>query len=816
MASAMVISDSFMESVAMQLWGEHQEYLKPEEFAGVQAAEQEFFRQADRVRAEDHGRAGSEVGTAAMAETSAAEPQRSGLALSGGGIRSASFSIGVLQALVSKGWLSRFDYLSTVSGGGYAGMSLSWWLHRGLPTVPTTNAGTGPDSFPFGARPRREGPRELSEREQAQNGILDFIRYHASYLNPTPRLHMGSFIAVVIRAASVSLFVHFMLLCGIFGILINAKLLGPPATVRDGVAGPEWLDLVNDFGNAFVFVGLTVGGFLFTSALIYSLWTFHSRGTLTYRARTNIQAVVGRITSLGCAILAFGLVPQMHAYLQTEAATLTTLWRGSDATDIGWENALVYGVLSTVAGALLGAQEGKAQASGTVYQIVSKVRAPLAVIFVCYGLLIGAYAVAFRIHTLSRGLWGPDVASTLGPAAAVLLMGLILGWFTNINYMGVHRMYRDRLMELFTPNHKAIRERRWTLASEADSTGIHDLCGLKENRPRRPYHLVNTNVVLVDSLRSKFRGRGGDSFLLSPLYCGSEATGWKRSDRYMNAENGRGMSIASAMAVSGAALNPHTGVGGAGPTRSRLVSLILSLLNLRLGYWAPNPSHEQSVVPNFILPGLKAALSGKALHEATKIIELTDGGHYENLGVYELLRRRLSLIVVCDAGADPAFEFADLANLVERARADFGAKIYFPEEHGLGGLVPRAQAGNSLEDRLCIAERGFAVGRIRYHGDSKEHPSGRIVFLKTTLIKDLPPDVVGYKLAHPLFPDESTGDQFFDETQFEAYRELGYRIGEQWLEHEAGRPMSDNLSLVEPHLERVATSVLDGLPVGNI
>lgn len=487
-----------------------------------------------------------------------------------------------------------------------------------------------------------------------------------------------------------------------------------------------------------------------------------------------------------------GLVPHMHRYLQSDAMHLASLWRGADSSESGWENALVYGVISTVFGALLGAQEGKAQASGGVLaRLFSKVRAPVAVALVVYGLLVGAFAVAFHLHALCHVLWGHGTLSALGPAIGVLLLGLLLGWFTNINYMGVHRMYRDRLMELFTPNHRAIREKRWTLASEADAVGIHQVCGLGAGQPMRPYHLVNTNIVLVDSERSKFRGRGGDSFTLSPLYCGSEATGWKRSDRYMNAENGRGMSIASAMAISGAALNPNTGVGGQGATRSRLVSLILSMLNLRLGYWAPNPRYDRSAVPNFILPGLSAGLSAGALNEKARIVELTDGGHYENLGVYELLRRRLSLIVVCDAGADPAFDFADLANLVERARADFGAKIYFPEERGLGALVPQDDGGDGLEKRLCVAPSGFAVGRIRYLGDPREKPSGRIIVLKTTLIKNLPPDVIGYKLANPSFPDQSTGDQFFNETQFEAYRELGYRIGEQWLDHEEGRLMSD-------------------------
>ena len=54
---------------------------------------------------------------------------------------------------------------------------------------------------------------------------------------------------------------------------------------------------------------------------------------------------------------------------------------------------------------------------------------------------------------------------------------------------------------------------------------------------------------------------------------------------------------------------------------------------------------------------------------------LSDGGHFENTGCYELIRRRVSFIVFSDAGQDPGYQFADFANLVRKARTDFGAEI---------------------------------------------------------------------------------------------------------------------------------------------
>jgi hypothetical protein len=67
----------------------------------------------------------------------------SGLAISGGGIRSASFGLGVMQSLVANNQLSKMDYMSTVSGGGYLGSALTWALKQG-----GKNAGTSPDNFP--------------------------------------------------------------------------------------------------------------------------------------------------------------------------------------------------------------------------------------------------------------------------------------------------------------------------------------------------------------------------------------------------------------------------------------------------------------------------------------------------------------------------------------------------------------------------------------------------------------------------------------------------------------------------------------------
>ena len=155
------------------------------------------------------------------------------------------------------------------------------------------------------------------------------------------------------------------------------------------------------------------------------------------------------------------------------------------------------------------------------------------------------------------------------------------------------------------------------------------------------------------------------------------------------------------------------------------------------------------------------------MNEKSKYVELSDGGHFENLAVYELIRREVDLIILCDGAADKDYKFKDFANLVEKVRLDFGARI----DINLDPIIPKT--GEDLSYGLeKIAEQGHAIGTIRYQTDKK----GVLIYMKTTLMRHLPADIYGYKLTHEHFPDETTGDQFFDERQFEAYRELGYQV----------------------------------------
>ncbi len=262
----------------------------------------------------------------------------------------------------------------------------------------------------------------------------------------------------------------------------------------------------------------------------------------------------------------------------------------------------------------------------------------------------------------------------------VIGLCLLFGFLSNLNKIGPHNVWRDRLMEAFMPDKKAVEENKWEPALEADGALMADMCQAPH---QRPYHIINTNIILANSPAVDFRARGGDNFIFSPLYFGSKATGWRLQLNDPN-ERKRDITLATAVSTSAAALNPNAGVSGAGVTRNMVVSRLLSLLNLRLGYWTINPKVDRyRLKPNFFVPGLTSEIFGRGLTEDNRYIQLSDGGHFENLAIYELIRRKLDLIIVSDGGADPSFNFDDLANAIEKVRVDFGTKISFIKDCGL-------------------------------------------------------------------------------------------------------------------------------------
>jgi hypothetical protein len=671
-----------------------------------------------------------------------------GLGISGGGIRSASVGLGVMQALVAapgKSVLSKIDYLSTVSGGGYIGSALTWFLHKGMPGG--GKAGTDPDNFPLG----QIGSGARSDPKG--NMILDFIRQHGNYLLPGAGLNGLSLLGVTVRSIFISLLVYLSLVTALMSILEYLNLF-KGYTLNSLFK----MNLINTPKIAlFIWLAIEVMIILAVTSLIFSLRTRLNLGSeRRYKDSITGQRFLGiawglifLFSILGSLYYLDKLIPGITAKFNTALSSITI------GSILGW-----------------------IQQKMTLKNRGSKSPGlPLpAIILGGFTLIYGLLFTAFQL----RCIFSHNYIYFIVLAALTLIFGTLV----NLNYVGLHRMYRNRLMEVFMPDAESVLKNQWTAANGADIELLENMCDIS----KRPYHLINTNIVLVNSPTAKYRGRGGDSFLLSPLYSGSDATGYIPTKDYMKRGN-RGMTLATAIAISGAAVNPHTGAAGRGPTRNILVSALLGILNLRLGYWAINPIHNKiiPVPPNFLKPGLNGDVLAGDLNEIKSDIQLTDGGHFENLALYELIRRKAKVVIISDGGADENYKFGDLANAIEKARVDFGVTIRFNEKYDLSRLLPgSAELGDKLFiDKFQLAESGFAVADIDYRDGNNTH--GTLIYLKTTLTKNLPADIYGYKSANESFPNQTTADQFFNEEQFEAYRELGYQLTWQMLNSDIGK-----------------------------
>lgn len=170
------------------------------------------------------------------------------------------------------------------------------------------------------------------------------------------------------------------------------------------------------------------------------------------------------------------------------------------------------------------------------------------------------------------------------------------------------------------------------------------------------------------------------------------------------------------------------------------------------------------------------------LNETHNWINLSDGGHIENLAGIELLRRRCRIVIIGDGEADPNLHFNGLATLIRFARLDLGIEIEIDTQKiHLKSHHP--------DDKYRESEEHFAVGRIRYPKTATTGAErGYLLYLKSSFTGDEDEVIREYRHRNPSFPHESTADQFFDEGQFEAYRALGQHIAEGALKELGARP----------------------------
>jgi hypothetical protein len=250
-----------------------------------------------------------------------------------------------------------------------------------------------------------------------------------------------------------------------------------------------------------------------------------------------------------------------------------------------------------------------------------------------------------------------------------------------------------------------------------------------------------------------------------------------------------GPNVATAVAASGAALSPNWGYHTKPAT-----AFLMTMFDVRLGLWVPNPRRSAAAgqrvdgaagdvppaSPGFAPFRLLSELLG-SVDDTSKYVYLTDGGHFDNMGLYELVRRRCYRIVICDAEEDGTYSYEGIGAAIRKCRIDFGVAI----DLDLSGLSPNTK--NKLSPAHIVR------GTISYP-ETLDTDRGEVIYIKSSLTRraaqagapppvkgsvelpDAPGDVQNYKLQHQDFPHDSTAEQWFTESQFESYRRLGQRV----------------------------------------
>ena len=354
-------------------------------------------------------------------------------------------------------------------------------------------------------------------------------------------------------------------------------------------------------------------------------------------------------------------------------------------------------------------------------------------------------------HPLGGGL-----GEALQLFALFVGVGLLMSYFVPVNRFSLHGMYRERLIRTFLGASRDDRQPNpFTGFDGKDDLRVPELADV------RPLHVICTTLDAVSSTSVDGHEKQAQSFTFTPLHVGNRQVGYRPAAEYGSdgGKLGTGVSLGMALSVSGAAASSQLGIYSTPGT-----AFLMTLANARLGLWFGNPRDDKSwrnSEPPLGVGPIARELLGLTT-DSNPFVYLSDGGHYENLGLWEMVARRCRYIVVSDAGADPEYSFSSLSNAIRRIRLDLGIPIEFDP-------IPITKAGQGHGNPHA------AMGVIRYSAmDGASAPPGTILYLRATLAGDEPVDVLNYAKVDPLFPNDSTADQFFDEARFESYRVLGF------------------------------------------
>jgi hypothetical protein len=381
--------------------------------------------------------------------------------------------------------------------------------------------------------------------------------------------------------------------------------------------------------------------------------------------------------------------------------------------------------------------------------------------------------------------------------AALFATALIAGSFVHVNRFSLHCTFRDRLIRAYLgASNRRRNPHPFTGFDADDNLRMHQLtakecatAGLVELQ--LPLHVINVALNVVSGAELAWQQRKAASFTISPLHCGSSikvdgnSIGYRDSRLYYGGRQptaraqqgniplkdwyGRPITLGTAVTISGAAVSPNQGYHS-----NPILAFLLTFFNVRVGAWVGNPADRNtftSLSPRCAFWVLLREAFGMT-DESSSFLYLSDGGHFENLAIYEMVKRRCRAIIACDAGCDPDSFFDDLGNVIRKIRTDLGYDVTFGEDFKIKSRSADPAATH------------FILGTVHYKSRPGEpfdkDEDGLIFYVKSSFVEQKGPrDVCNYAASNMTFPHESTADQFFSESQFESYRALGEYIGQK-------------------------------------
>ncbi|WP_159471145.1 patatin-like phospholipase family protein [Dyadobacter sp. 3J3] len=569
---------------------------------------------------------------------------------------------------------------------------------------------------------------------------------------------------------------------GAFSGFLLLLLLGK---TRLYIPGDLHLPAVICLGFPTALLAILLSGYIFEG--IISRWNEDSRRewTARYSGFLLLTALSWLVLT---AIILFG--PRLIDNIKLQIASL------------GFGSGILTGVLggsnkTAGGGEAAGSRQGKGAAPGAV-SLMSNLSLPIVALItlvVLMTLLSSLNLELIRIFGKSNAPF--PIVDVYIPFLILLtftLFGIGTAFTIDTNRFSLHAMYRARLIRAYLGASRPQTERApdpFTGFDENDNMPMAKLDKQQitstraKSKQKPPFHVINLALNLVNSQNLAWQERKAAAFSVSTLHAGAMKLGYRRTrpdalnhgmdigsnvgeQKIYGGKNG--ISLGTAMTISGAAASPNMGYHS-----SPLIAFLMTLFNVRLGWWLgnPGPAGDETFdrpTPLFAVKPIFDELIANT-DELNKYVYLSDGGHFENLGIYEMVLRRNRFILVSDAGCDEKCTLEDLGNAIRKIRIDLGISIDFDE-----GFNIRARSNDPNPEG-----QSWALGRIRYSEVDKQRAGnscsndvdGLLLYIKPAFYGKEPRDVFNYASINAAFPHESTADQFFSESQFESYRALG-------------------------------------------